>query len=66
MDIVECHHVDYEANPHGHSVNLVDSAAPNDGLNVITLVDFRLRTQAGKPIGRPEAQWCSGGDHALC
>ena len=33
-DIVECHHVDHEGNLQGHSVSLVDSAAPNGGFNV--------------------------------
>ena len=40
VDIVECQHVDYEGNPLGHSVSLVDSAAPNGGVNVKTLVGF--------------------------
>ena len=65
-DIVECHHVDHEANPQGHSVNLVDSAAPNGGFNVKTLVGFSFANTGVMHVDKVELEMSCSGRHKLC
>ena len=65
-DTVECHHVDYESESAGHSVNLVDSAAPNGGLNVKTLVGFSLAHVGVMHVDKVELEMSCSGRPKLC
>ena len=62
-DIVERHHVDYESRA---SVNLVDSAPPNGGFNVKTMVGFSFAHTGVKHVDKVEREMSCSGRHKLC